>query len=126
MLISLIKRPEKLTYSYGNIPDIPNEPEDIAQTVVFDFSFFAEATDSEIDEFELRFLGPMNRICSTLLDYGDVDYVDFSCCTELAAWLDTELDRGNMAENERIFFDVLRQLALEASQLKTGLVIELT
>ena len=125
MLISLIRQPENLDSSYGGIPSIPFEPDERADFYIFDFDFFDDDDETYLDYFEIEFLAPINRLCETLLDYGDVDYIDAEHCAKLTEWIVAKLESHNLTDHERCFFETLLEYAREAVLLGTGVVVEL-
>lgn len=115
MAFSLVKSLDHVSY-YGDIP----EP--------------LPGYESDFDEFGLEqgdiillkddFADPINGICGTLLDYGDVDYFDAFRCKRLCLWLE---GRFCMACDDRLamLYRKLLDFASRAVELGTGVVVEL-
>lgn len=101
---------------YGNVPD------------------FFDCTDKKSEIFTLEpsdwpllnsdFIDPINEQCETLLDYGDIDFLDVDQCKLLNKWLSDRLSR-NCNTRLRVLYEKLQEFATRAIALGTGIVVEL-
>lgn len=119
MKLALVIKPNDLACTYGNIPNVPNESNAAAEV----FHFVLDSGLS-FDEFYWRIVDPINSLCGTLLDDGDVDYIESEACVVLLDWA-----KGLLQEAEdrwlREWLLKLIEFATRAVDLGTGLVVEL-
>lgn len=98
---------------YGDIPTdlLDNE----AETYMFDW-------DDMLIMLE-DFRTPINDLCDTLFDMGDVDYLPANKCTLIIPWLESRLDtcEGRLYD----LYSKLLDYAQRAVELDTGVVVEL-
>ena len=118
MFFRLIKTSEGVQSFYGEIPQYMEE----------DYAKYTEIYPIESDEDRdlllEDFMNPINDLCGTLLDYGDVDWFGVENCKKLKAWL---IDRMRRPCNERlrILYTALLGYAVRAIEYDTGVVVEL-
>ena len=115
MYIALIKNFDGLTY-YGNIPEIFGAPESSYERF--------ELTENERDFLIRDFVNPVNDVCGTLLDLGDIDFFDYKACKKLINWLNKHIDKVKDEDNLRVY-QALRVYCEQAIRLNTGIVVEL-
>ncbi|WP_293673213.1 hypothetical protein [uncultured Parolsenella sp.] len=120
MLFALVLKPEELTYTYGDIPNVPSSTNDAAEVVSFDLP-----GGLSIDDFYEQFVEPIDARCGALLDYGDVDYLDGDACASLAAWIPARCADEGLFPWVRGLYGKLLEYAKRAVELDTGVVVEL-
>ena len=101
---------------YGHIPELPYETCDMAEV------FLLEESDWEL--LNSQFVDSVNGLCGTLLDYGDVDYLEPSQCIQLEEWLKSQLAR-ELNDRTRYLYSKLLDFAARAVEIDTGVMIEL-
>lgn len=116
MFFALITHPDRLTCSYGDIPDIKDD--ECGAYELF------ELDDGDWSFLETEFVDAAYSVCHALLDYGDVDYLDAGQCALLQDWLDSRLD-DSLEPRLRALYSKLSDYARQAQILGTGVVIEL-
>ena len=116
-MFSLVLQPDKLR-TYGDIPDVPNKSDETAET----YRFLEEGDFDLLDQY---FIDEVNKLTGTLLDYGDVDYLNEQRCKQLLPWLNQQLDRQDLPPRLISIYQLLKDLAERAIDLGTGVVIEL-
>lgn len=101
---------------YGHIPVIPYPPDSRVEVFYFE--------DEENDLLLEDFVFPINQVCGTLLDDGDLDYFDKSKCPILKSWLE---ERLTVVSNDTLanLYRKLLEFATKAIELETGIVVEL-
>lgn len=75
---------------------------------------------------ELRgdeFMRPVNKLCGTLLDCGDIGFFNTANCIKLKNWLEARLDKPTTSYQHKFYTDLL-DFATRAIQYKTGVVLE--
>lgn len=114
MYFQLIKDKALDTY-YGNVP-IPDWT-DTSQADTFEFGW------SDMLLMRDDFTGPINSICDTLFDIGDVDFIPADKCVGLSRWLELRQEscRGRLHQ----LYGILYSYAQRAIDLDTGVVVEL-
>lgn len=115
MTFELVKDYSGLEY-YGDIPETPSEPDERVEV------FQLEEEDWDI--LNDGFIDPINSLCNTVLDYGDVDFFDSDKCLLMRTWLIEKL-KQNLTEREKCLYSVLLDFSERAIRLETGIVIEL-
>lgn len=119
MRLELIIDPASIDSYYGNIPDTFNAPNNAVERYVPDF----EANDYK-DLFDLDFVEPVNSACHSLIDRGDVDYLDASQCEELTLWLKERMKRHCPYPLD-VFYPKLLEFSKKAVALGTGIALDL-
>lgn len=71
-----------------------------------------------------QFAYPINEVCDTCLDDGDVDFFDKEQCVKLAAWLEGQL-AGELNPRLREPYVKLLEFARRAIELGTGVAVEM-
>ncbi len=117
MKIVVYKTLKNIPY-YGDIPDFPELP-DIR--VEF-YRFYIEREYWE--EFEKDFIFPVNDLCGTTLDIGDVDYIGVEYCGKLKFWIENKL-AGSVSPYLEPVCRKLLEFTERALEYKTGVGIEL-
>lgn len=103
MELVLVLSLEGLNY-YGYIPEtFQAKP---GQTESF------ELTEGDEDLLDKDFIGPIDRLCNSLIDPGDVDYLNAEQCKLMLGWLET-------------IYRKLVEFANKAIELGTGIVFDL-
>lgn len=115
MRISLFKDFEGAQY-YGDIPEVDGLPESQVQTTYCDF----EGDLHDLIDFALK----VDDACGVHLDVDDVDFFDARQCEELIRFLSSIAPFKN--ESIAIFAVSLKNAAIRASELGTGIVVELS
>ena len=115
MTFELIKDFSGLEF-FGNIPDTPNEVDERVE--VF------QLEESDWDILDKDFVDPINNLCNTLLDYGDVDFFNKEQCSLLKSWLVDKLQQ-NLPARDKLLYSKLLDFADQAIMMGTGIVIEL-
>ena len=101
---------------YGRVPDPFSGPEGAFQ------EFSISSSDSLLLDGD--FCDPINELCGTLLDYGDIDYFDAEQCKMLVSWINQRL-RWECERPLLRLYAVLLEYAEQAIALGTGVVVEL-
>lgn len=70
-----------------------------------------------------EFVDPINELCGTLFDYGDIDYFDLDNCKKLKTWLEIRLTKP-VSELQSEFYHDLLDYVTRAIEYKTGVVLE--
>lgn len=99
----------------GYIPDVPLHSNERVEIYSFDLDLWLL-----IDK---DFIDPVNNLCGTLLDNGDIDFFDARQCRLLAGWLEARLEQpidSRLADLYRKLADFARR----AIEYGTGVVIE--
>ncbi len=117
MEIILILTLDGIDKYYGNIPEIGEHPGKYELTS-FDVK---ESDELYLDE---HFASPVNKICNSLLGYGDVDYLDANKCQLLNSWLKKNITEENNPLLIEIYNKLL-ELSARAVTLNTGIIIEM-
>jgi len=115
MYFELIKDLAGCEY-YGDIPEVDADDPTKAETYVFGWEDMLLIVDD--------FSGPINALCGTLFDLGDVDWFDAEKCVTLRGWLRGRLG-GDLAPRARELYTVLLDYANRAIDLGTGVVVDL-
>lgn len=101
---------------YGDVPEIPENSEGRVEIY---------APDEELRQTLLeQFVLPVNNVCGTCLDNGDVDFFDKEKCVKLAKWLEEQL-AGELDPRLREPYGKLLEFARRAVELGTGVVVEM-
>ncbi len=100
---------------YGNIPD----PSSLSCEQIKELPL----EESDWPLLSKWFVDPINQLCGTALDYGDVDYFDSDSCRVLCQWLNGSL-RTTTDHHLRAIYSALLDLGRTAVQLGTGIVLE--
>lgn len=101
---------------YGHIPVVPYPPDSRLEV----FYFEDEENELLLDDFVF----PINKVCETLLDDGDLDYFNQSKCSLLKSWLENRLSSISNDALEKLYKKLL-EFATRAVELGTGVVVEL-
>lgn len=112
----LIVDPSKVIGYYGDIPELPMERDGAYEEYRIDWNDMLALTDD--------FADPINELCGTLLDLGDVDYFDAVQCVKLKDWLETRLKRPCTSRLRKLY-TVLLEYATRAIELGTGVVVDI-
>lgn len=115
MRMTLIKDMHGLTY-YGNVPETYGLPASQVEERLYDSTKYWPMLDEHI-------LASLNDACGTLLDLGDVDYLDGRGCAKLLRWVESHARQ--LPPKLASFFDDLSDYACRAIRLGTGVVVEL-
>ena len=70
------------------------------------------------------FAGPINDLCGTLFDLGDVDWFGPDNCRRLKPWIEARLT-GEIPARMRELYEVLLGYVTRAIELDTGVVVDL-
>lgn len=117
MKIELFKTLEGAGW-YGNIPWQGDDmPDSALETKYYEINEMWEALK------HTEFVDPINKLCDTLFDYGDIDYFDASNCIKLKSWLENRLKQPTTACQLEFYTDLL-DFATRAIELNTGVVLE--
>lgn len=118
MFFRLIKTFDGAQDYYGEIPQYTEEGYS-KNTECYQIE-----TEEERNLLLSDFMNPINDLCGTLLDYGDVDWFNVENCAKLNAWLD---DRMQKPCNELLLklYSILLEYTGRAIELGTGVVVEL-
>ena len=100
---------------YGNVPDFFHCPRNHSELFLLE--------DSDWPLLSADFVDPVNKLCGTLLDNGDVDYLDAEQCKLLDKWLSDRLSR-NCNARLRFLYEKLQSFVVRAIELGTGVVVE--
>lgn len=114
MYFQLIKTKSPRSW-YGSVPTPDRSDESQAETFEFDWDDMLLMLDD--------FVGPINTICDTLFDLGDVDYIPSEKCADLARWI--EVRKESCQGRALKLYEVLLSFAMRAIDLGTGIVVEL-
>lgn len=117
MKIELFKTLEHAGW-YGNIPWQGDDMPDSAIE-----SVYYSPDDMWDDLKSTEFVDPINELCGTLFDYGDIDYFDTANCVKLKAWLENRLKRPTTGAQYE-FYTALLDYATRAIGYGTGVVLE--
>lgn len=101
---------------YGHIPQAINAP--AGSTEVY------QLEDSDFGLLNRDFIDPVNDLCDTLLDDGDVDFFDAKKCALLIEWLEDRLKKPCPNRLREVYLRLL-DYAKRAVELGTGVVVEL-
>jgi hypothetical protein len=115
MAFSLVKSFDNIGF-YGRIPEpLPGYE-----------SNFEEWPLSQSDLILLNddFVDPVNDLCGTLLDYGDVDFFNTAQCEILKCWLENRIAKQCDCRLS-VMYEKLLEFADRAIELGTGVVVEL-
>lgn len=90
------------------------------------------ASTHEIFQFDWKdmelilpdFKGPINDLCGTLFDLGDIDWFDSVNCRKLKGWIENRLTEQIPARMREIYI-VLLGYVERAIELETGVVVDL-
>ncbi|MHC8999209.1 hypothetical protein [Bifidobacterium bifidum] len=115
MELVLVLSLEGLNY-YGYIPEtFQAKP---GQTESF------ELTEGDEDLLDKDFIGPIDRLCNSLIDPGDVDYLNAEQCKLMLGWLEWRLTEPINPRLETIYRKLV-EFANKAIELGTGIVFDL-
>ncbi len=115
MELILVLSLEGLDY-YGYIPEtFQAKP---GQTESF------ELTDEDEDLLDQDFINPIDRLCNSLIDLGDVDYLNAEQCKLMLGWLEQRLTEPVASRLETIYRKLV-EFANRAIELNTGIVFNL-
>ena len=70
-----------------------------------------------------NYVDPVNGLCGTLLDYGDVDHFNQSQCARLKAWLEIQLSSG-LDGRTRYLYEKLLGFATRAIEIGIVVLVE--
>lgn len=101
---------------YGNIPLSSGVPKRVSEKY--------QIEPSDVRLLDQDFVDPINDLCGTLLDDGDVDFFDANQCELLAGWLEERIGRLSDCRLAELY-RILLEYANQAVSLGTGMVIEL-
>lgn len=115
MELVLVLSLEGLNY-YGYIPEtFQAKP---GQTESF------ELTEGDEDLLDKDFIGPIDRLCNSLIDPGDVDYLNAEQCKLMLGWLEWRFTEPINPRLETIYRKLV-EFANKAIELGTGIVFDL-
>lgn len=115
MKLVLVLSLEGLDY-YGYIPEtFQAKP---GQTESF------ELTEGDEDLLDKDFIDPIDRLCNSLIDPGDVDYLNAEQCKLMLGWLKQRLTKPIEPRLETIYRKLV-EFANKAIELNTGIVFDL-
>ena len=115
MELILVLSLEGLDY-YGYIPEtFQAKP---GQTESF------ELTDEDENLLDQDFVDPIDRLCNSLIDPGDVDYLNAEQCKLMLGWLEQRLTEPVTSRLETIYRKLV-EFANRAIELNTGIVFNL-
>lgn len=115
MELVLVLSLEGLNY-YGYIPEtFQAKP---GQTESF------ELTEGDEDLLDKDFIGPIDRLCNSLIDPGDVDYLNAEQCKLMLGWFEWRLTEPINPRLEMIYRKLV-EFANKAIELGTGIVFDL-
>lgn len=100
---------------YGEIPEYDDPT---GHVEVYDVDW--ELHDILLEQFAY----PINEVCGTCLDDGDVDFFDKEQCVKLAGWLEGRL-AGELDPRLREPYEKLLEYAKRAIELGTGVEVEM-
>lgn len=120
MLLALVLKPEELTCTYGDIPNVPPSTNGAVEVTRFDLP-----AGLSVEAFCDQFVEPIDACCDALLDYGDVDYLDSGACSVLAAWIPSRCTDEGLSPWVRGLYNKLLEYAKRAVEHGTGVVVEL-
>ena len=80
--------------------------------------------ESDRDPLDEDFTDDVNRVCDTMLGYGDIDFFDTKQCKLLAGWPEARLMRP-ISPRLATIYRKLDEFARRAVAYGTGMVIEL-
>lgn len=107
---------------YGYIPEVGDYPDKFEEyTVIDEDDEDGDELDWYLDE---HFAMPVNKLCDSLLGYGDVDYLDAKKCKKLIPWLEENVKKESNAKVIDIY-NKLHEFAKRAVDLNTGIIIEM-
>lgn len=86
--------------------------------------YYQIETDEERDLLLSDFMNPINNLCGTPLDYGDVDWFSAENCVKLKEWLDDRMQQPCDERLRKLYF-ILHGYASRAIELNTSVVVEL-
>lgn len=115
MYFALIKELKGMEF-YGDVPEIFGEAADKYEKYVL--------SEEERSFLMNDFVDPINELCGTLLDFGDVDYFNSNQCGQLLEWLNKRLN-SNIEKQFEELYRKLSHYCNEAISRGTGIVIEL-
>lgn len=121
MLYALIKHPEDTKLKPNGIPSVSSETDETTEVFHPKFDF------TDLDKwnyFFADFVDPVDDLCDSLLDYGDIDYFNTESCEKLVPWLEDRLTRP-CPDWAHMLYEKLLEYAREAVRLGTGVVVEL-
>ena len=101
---------------YGHIPELPHDTCRKAEAFELDPSDWLLLDEDFID--------PINALCGTLLDNGDVDYFNEAQCALLSNWLGIRLGQ-TLDTRLAVLYTKLKEFSDRAILLGTGVVVEL-
>lgn len=119
MGIELIIDLSRIASFYGSIPETAGAPVGSYERYQLDFDSF-----DYFDIIDEDFIQPVDNICHSLLDIGDVEYLDIGQCKLLVPWLEKRLERPCPHPLDA-FYPKLLEFARRAIELGTGVVIDL-
>ena len=118
MTIQLVLTLNGVDKYYGDIPEISLYPDKFEEYQCGD-------SEKELDWYlDEHFAMPVNKLCNSLLGYGDVDYLDANKCIKLISWLEENINKESQAKVIDIYKKLL-EFAKRAVELKTGIIIEM-
>lgn len=115
MKLILVLSLEGLDY-YGYIPETFRAKP--GQTESF------ELTEEDEDLLYKDFIDPIDKLCDSLIDPGDVDYLNAGQCRLMLGWLERRLKEPVSPRLETIYRKLV-EFANKAIELNTGIVFDL-
>lgn len=119
MLLELIIDPALIKHHYGSIPETYDAPARAYERFSADYS-----ADDYKNAFDRDFVEPVNALCNSLIDRGDIDYLNANQCKQLIPWLEERLKRRNPYLLDE-FYEKLLEYSRRAVALGTGIVLDL-
>ena len=83
-----------------------------------------ELTEEDEDLLDADFIGPIDRLCDSLIDPRDVDYLNAGQCRLMLGWLEQRLNEPIDPRLETIYRKLV-EFANRAIELDTGIVFDL-
>lgn len=119
MRLDLVLDPTLIKRHYGDVPDTYGAPEKAFESWRPGFD-----ADDYRELFDFDFIEPVNALCHSLIDRGDVDYLDAKQCGQLALWLDNRMSHSCPYPLDE-FYAKLFEFSSRAAALGTGVVLDL-
>ncbi len=83
-----------------------------------------ELTEEDEDLLDEDFINPIDRLCNSLIDPGDVDYLNAEQCKLMLGWLEQRLREPVNPRLETIYRKLV-EFANKSIELNTGIVFDL-
>ncbi len=83
-----------------------------------------ELTEEDENLLDEDFINPIDRLCNSLIDPGDVDYLNAEQCKLMLGWLEQRLREPVNPRLETIYRKLI-EFANKSIELNTGIVFDL-